>query len=63
MSDVDPRRIGLIVGGSTFSQQRELTQVTNLSRLFAPRRRSVSFMDSICGFSTAHFGIRAWPIR
>jgi len=61
LSDVDPRRIGLIVGGSNV-QQRELTQVHETYRdssAFLRPTYALSFMDSdLCGFSTAHFGIR-----
>ena len=52
LDDVDPRRIGLIVGGSN-TQQRELTLTHNA---YAERTRflrptyAVSFMDSdLCG--------------
>ena len=61
LSDVDPRRIGLIVGGSNV-QQRELTQIHETYRDFSAFLRptyALSFMDSdLCGFCTAHFGIR-----
>ena len=61
LSDVDPRRIGLIVGGSNV-QQRELTQVHDAHRDSAAFLRptyALSFMDSdLCGFCTAHFEIR-----
>ncbi|HYR84714.1 MAG TPA: beta-ketoacyl synthase N-terminal-like domain-containing protein [Terriglobia bacterium] len=61
LSDVDPRRIGLIVGGSNV-QQRELTQVHETYRdslEFLRPTYALSFMDSdVCGFCTAHFGIR-----
>ena len=61
LSDVDPRRIGLIVGGSNI-QQRELTQVHDAHRhssAFLRPTYALSFMDSdLCGFCTAHFGIR-----
>ena len=59
--DVDPQRIGLIVGGSNV-QQRELTQVHDRNRDSAEFLRptyALSFMDSdLCGFCTAQFGIR-----
>ena len=59
--DVDPRRIGLIVGGSNI-QQRELTQVHEAYRdspAFLRPTYALSFMDSdLCGFCTAQFGIR-----
>lgn len=59
--DVDPRRIGLIVGGSNI-QQRELTQIHEAYRdssAFLRPTYALSFMDSdLCGFCTAQFGIR-----
>ena len=61
LSEVDPRRIGLIVGGSNV-QQRELTQVHETYRdssSFLRPTYALSFMDSdLCGFCTSHFGIR-----
>jgi malonyl-ACP decarboxylase len=61
LSDVDPRRIGLIVGGSNV-QQRELTQIHEAYRdrpAFLRPTYALSFMDSdLCGVCTAHFGIR-----
>src|SRR5262249_35323148 len=61
LADVDPRRIGLIVGGSNV-QQRELTQLYEAHRessAFLRPTYALSFMDSdLCGFCTAHFGIR-----
>jgi malonyl-ACP decarboxylase len=61
LQDVDPCRIGLIVGGSNV-QQRELTQVHEAYRdssVFLRPTYGLSFMDSdLCGFCTAHFGIR-----
>jgi len=61
LSDVDPRRIGLIVGGSNI-QQRELDQVHESYRdrsEFLRPSYGLSFMDSdLCGFCTAQFGIR-----
>jgi malonyl-ACP decarboxylase len=61
LSDVDPRRIGLIVGGSNI-QQRELDQVHESYRdrsEFLRPTYGLSFMDSdLCGFCTAQFGIR-----
>lgn len=61
LADVDPRRIGLIVGGSNV-QQRELTQVHESYRdstEFLRPTYALSFMDSdLCGFCTSHFGIR-----
>lgn len=59
--ELDPRRIGLIVGGSNI-QQRELTQVHEAYRdspAFLRPTYALSFMDSdLCGFCTAQFGIR-----
>jgi malonyl-ACP decarboxylase len=59
--DVDPRRIGLIIGGSNV-QQRELTQIHENYRdrsAFLRPTYALSFMDSdLCGFCTAQFGIR-----
>jgi malonyl-ACP decarboxylase len=61
LSDVDPRRIGLIVGGSNV-QQRELMQNHETYRdrpSFLRPTYGLSFMDSdLCGFCTAQFGIR-----
>jgi len=61
LSDVDPRRIGLIVGGSNV-QQRELSQIHESYRdrsAFLRPTYALSFMDSdLCGFCTAQFGIR-----
>lgn len=61
LSEADPRRIGLIVGGSNV-QQRELTQVHEAYRdssEFLRPTYALSFMDSdLCGFCTAQFGIR-----
>jgi malonyl-ACP decarboxylase len=59
--DVDPCRIGLIVGGSNI-QQRELAQIHESYRdrsAFLRPTYALSFMDSdLCGFCTAQFGIR-----
>lgn len=61
LSDVDPRRIGLVVGGSNV-QQRELTQSHEAyrdSKDFLRPTYALSFMDSdLCGFCTSQFGIR-----
>jgi malonyl-ACP decarboxylase len=61
LSDVDPCRIGLIVGGSNV-QQRELTRIHEAYRhssAFLRPTYALSFMDSdLCGFCTAQFGIR-----
>jgi malonyl-ACP decarboxylase len=61
LSEVDPRCIGLIVGGSNV-QQRELAQMHEAYRdrlAFLRPTYGLSFMDSdLCGFCTAQFGIR-----
>jgi malonyl-ACP decarboxylase len=61
MSNVDPHRIGLVVGGSNV-QQRELTQIHDAYRdriAFLRPTYGLSYMDSdLCGFCTAQFGIR-----
>lgn len=61
LSNVDPYRIGLIVGGSNV-QQRELTQIHDAYRdslAFLRPTYALSFMDSdLCGFCTTQFGIR-----
>lgn len=61
LSGVDPRRTGLIVGGSNI-QQRELTRIHESYRdrlAFLRPTYALSFMDSdLCGFCTAQFGIR-----
>jgi malonyl-ACP decarboxylase len=60
LSDVDPCRIGLIVGGSNV-QQRELAQMHEMYRespAFLRPTYGLSFMDSdLCGFCTSQFGI------
>jgi malonyl-ACP decarboxylase len=61
LSEVDPHRIGLVIGGSNL-QQRELTQVHDAYRdrmEFLRPTYGLSFMDSdLCGFCTAQFGVR-----
>jgi malonyl-ACP decarboxylase len=61
LDEVDPRRIGLILGGSNV-QQRELAQIHEDYRdrsSFLRPTYALSFMDSdLCGFCTAQFGIR-----
>src|SRR5258708_19254212 len=61
LADVDPRRIGLIIGGSNF-QQRELEQIHERYRdnsEFLRPTYALAFMDSdLCGFCTAQFRIR-----
>jgi malonyl-ACP decarboxylase len=60
LGDVDPTRIGLIVGGSNF-QQRELIQTYEnyAGRLdFLRPTYGMSFMDTdVCGLCTEQFGI------
>ena len=63
LDDVDPERIGLVVGGSN-SQQRELIQAhdayRNRSQFLRPTY-GMSFMDSdLCGLCTEAFGIRGF---
>ncbi|NYC72219.1 malonyl-ACP decarboxylase [Clostridium beijerinckii] len=57
----DPKRIGLIVGGSNF-QQRELVLKQEQYRenpQFIPPTYGMSFMDSdLCGICTEYFGIK-----
>jgi malonyl-ACP decarboxylase len=61
LSEVDPHRIGLIVGGSNI-QQRELVRIYEGYRdrsVFLRPTYALSFMDSdVCGFCTAQFAIR-----
>src|SRR5439155_20382069 len=61
LSEVDPCRIGLIVGGSNV-QQRELEQTHESYRdrpAFLRPTYAMLFMDSdLCGFCSAQFGIR-----
>lgn len=61
LADVDPSRIGLVIGGSNV-QQRELSEVHEAYRErpeFVRPTYALSFMDTdLCGFSTAQFGIR-----
>ena len=63
LDDVDPIRIGLIVGGSNL-QQRELLQATDPFRgreSFLRPNYGLSFIDSdLCGLCTEVFGIRAF---
>lgn len=60
LADVDPTRIGLVVGGSNL-QQRELTQIHEAYRekpQFLRPVYALSFMDSdVCGMCTETFGI------
>lgn len=61
LSEIDPQRIGLIVGGSNV-QQRELTLLHDHYRdrtHFLKPTYALSFMDTdLCGFCSAAFGIR-----
>ncbi len=61
LDEVDPSRIGLIVGGSNV-QQRELEQVHQAhggSAAFVRPTYALSFLDSdLCGFCTSQFPIR-----
>lgn len=61
LDEVDPERIGLIIGGSNF-QQRELIQSYEQysDRIYYIRPvYGISFMDSdLCGLCTEQFGIR-----
>jgi len=63
LHDVDPKRIGLIVGGSNF-QQRELVQTHQAYQNRLPFVRptyAMSFMDSdLCGLCSEVFGIRGF---
>jgi malonyl-ACP decarboxylase len=60
LADVDPTRIGLIVGGSNL-QQRELSQIHEAYRekpQFLRPAYALSFMDTdVCGLCTETFGI------
>jgi malonyl-ACP decarboxylase len=61
LGDVDPTRIGLVVGGSNV-QQRELTLQQDRYRekqAYLRPSYAMSFMDTdLCGCCTAQFGIR-----
>jgi malonyl-[acp] decarboxylase len=61
LDDIDPQRVGLVIGGSNI-QQRELIQLQQRYRQrpeFLPPTYGLSFMDSdLCGLCTAEFGIR-----
>ncbi len=67
LAEVDPVRVGLVVGGSNI-QQRELVLLHDAYRertAFLRPTYGLSFMDSdVCGFCTAQFGIRgvAWTV-
>lgn len=61
--DVDPLRIGLIIGGSNF-QQRELTQIQQSYRdrsQFLRPTYALSFMDTdVCGLCSELYGIQGF---
>lgn len=61
LDQVDPQRIGLVVGGSNF-QQRELTQLHERHAEkpnFLRPTYAVNFMDTdLCGLCTEQFGIK-----
>lgn len=63
LADVDPKRIGLIVGGSNF-QQREVLLTFERYRdkpEFIRPNHAVSFMDSdLCGIMTEQFSIQGF---
>lgn len=63
LDEVDPTRIGLIIGGSNF-QQRELVLAYDAYRerlQFLRPTYAMSFMDSdLCGLCTEAFGIRGF---
>ena len=63
LDEVDPERIGLVIGGSN-SQQRELVQTHDTFRdraRFLRPTYGMSFMDSdLCGLCTEAFGIRGF---
>lgn len=65
LNDVDPQRIGLIVGGSNF-QRRELVlnQLKYQDRIdFLRPTHAMSFMDTdLCGLCSEAFGIRGLAI-
>ena len=63
LDQVDPQRIGLVIGGSNF-QQRELVQTHNAYRdreTFLRPTYGMGFMDSdLCGLCTEIFAIRGF---
>ena len=65
LDDIDPTRIGLVVGGSNV-QQRELVLTHEKYRQKLPFLRptyAMSFMDSdICGLATETFGIKGFAV-
>lgn len=61
LGDVEPERIGLIVGGSNFQQRAQVvTYETYAERAqFLRPTYGMSFMDTdLCGLCTEHFGIK-----
>jgi malonyl-ACP decarboxylase len=61
LGDVDPLRVGLIVGGSNV-QQRELAAIHDTyagREAFVPPHHALAFMDTdLCGLCTQQFGIK-----
>ena len=61
LSEIEPHRIGLVVGGSNV-QQRELVTINDAYRdriAFLRPSYGMTFMDTdLCGLCTSHFGIR-----
>jgi len=63
LDDVDPRRIGLVVGGSNLFSREQLLAVRDYAdRLaFIPPRHGHVFMDSdVCGLCSSTFAIRGF---
>jgi malonyl-ACP decarboxylase len=61
LADVDPARIGLIVGGSNFQQRELFATYDNYAAepRFVRPSYALSFMDTdVCGLCTQQFGIR-----
>jgi malonyl-ACP decarboxylase len=63
LHELDPRRVGLVVGGSNV-QQRELAETHEAYRdrsAFLRPSYALAFMDSdLCGFCTSRFAIRGF---
>lgn len=61
LDDVDPLRVGLIVGGSNV-QQRELASIHEAyagREAYVPPHHALAFMDTdLCGLCTQQFGIK-----
>ncbi|MBE0530078.1 MAG: polyketide beta-ketoacyl:ACP synthase [Rhodospirillales bacterium] len=63
LDDVDPERIGLVVGGSNLFSREQLLAVRDYANrlAFIPPRHGHVFMDSdVCGLCAASFAIRAF---